>query len=312
MKQKNQTSITEFILLGFSVSSETGFFLFALISIVYVVTITFNIFIIVLVISERRLHKPMYIFISGLSFLELWYPSVTVPKLLSSLLNGDRSISPGACVSQFYFHFACGATENFLLAVMAYDRYVAICHPLQYVVIISPQISVKLLVGCWAIGFILFLAPCFQISNLLFCSHNEIDHYYCDFAPIVRLSCSDISRAKSVFSGVTGFFILGCFLPIIVSYICIIRTIMAFPTSSGRRKAFSTCASHLIVVLIFYSTIMFMFIRPNTGDNTHFEKIISVFPSIVTSFLNPIIYTLRNQEVKVTVIKLFRDYGFRN
>ncbi|KAM8952916.1 olfactory receptor 6B1-like [Pelodytes ibericus] len=314
MKQNN-TAITEFILLGFSVSNETSFFLFVLIAIVYTVTLMSNVFIIVIVTIEQSLHKPMYFFIGGLSFLELWYPSVTIPRLLWSLFTKEKSISPAACISQFYFHFSCGATENFLLAIMAFDRFVAICNPLRYTDIMSPNICMRLLLGSWMFSFVIIIIPCLQISNLVFCI-KEIDHYYCDFAPLLKASCSEILFIETVFFAIACFVILGCFVPIIVSYIFIIRTIITFPTTSGRCKAFSTCASHLIVVLIFYSTLIFMFIRPKASGFLHVNKIISIFPSVVTPFLNPIIYTLRNQEVKEamkrTVVQRLNFWNFQS
>ncbi|XP_053330027.1 olfactory receptor 6F1-like [Spea bombifrons] len=272
------------------------------VSIVYVVTIMANVFIIVIVTKEQCLHKAMYIFIGGLSFLEIWYPSVTVPRLLWALLTKCESISLAGCMTQFYFHFTFGATENFLLVVMAYDRYVAICNPLQYVVIMSPKTCYKLLLGSWVLGFLMVIVPCSQISNLPFCGRN-IDHYYCDFAPLLKLSCSDTSNIKKLVFVTACFVILGCLLLIIASYVCIIRTAIHFPSSFGKSKAFSTCASHLIVVSLFYGTTIFMFLRPNSEDFLHLNKVISIVPSVITPLLNPVIYTLRNQEVKVAVIK---------
>uniref|UniRef100_A0A8C5Q9J4 Olfactory receptor n=1 Tax=Leptobrachium leishanense TaxID=445787 RepID=A0A8C5Q9J4_9ANUR len=297
---RNTTVITEFILVGFSLSNETSFCLFVIIAFVYIVTITSNVVIIVIVTLQRSLHKPMYFFIGGLSFLEIWYPTVTVPRLLGALFTHNKSISPVSCLAQYYFHFACGATENFLLAIMASDRYVAICKPLRYIVIMNARTCMQLLVASWTFSFIIIAIPCAQISSLVFC-FNEIDHYYCDFAPL--LSCSDITAVENIFFAIACFVILGCFLPIIVSYIFIIRTIMTFSTASGRSRAFSTCVSHLVVVFIFYSTLIFLFVRPNTKGFLHVNKIVSVFPSVVTPLLNPIIYTLRNQEVKVAARK---------
>ncbi|KAM8952915.1 olfactory receptor 6B1-like [Pelodytes ibericus] len=302
MKQNN-TAITEFILLGFSVSNETSFFIFVLIAIVYIVTLTSNVFIIVTVTMERSLQKPMYFFIGGLSFLELWYPSVTIPRLLWSLYTKEKTISPAVCISQFYFHFSCGTTESFLLAIMAFDRFVAICNPLRYTTIMSPKICMRLLLGTWMFSFVIIIIPCLQISNLVFC-FKEIDHYYCDFAPLLKLSCSEISIIETVFLVLACFVVLGSFVPIIVSYVFIIGTIITFPTNSGKRRAFSTCASHLIVVLVFYSTVIFMFIRPNASGFLHVNKIISIFPSIVTPLLNPVIYTLRNQEFKEAIKRI--------
>ncbi|XP_073498488.1 olfactory receptor 6F1-like [Phyllobates terribilis] len=297
MKQKNETVVTEFLLLGFSLLEETGFYLFIIISIIYIITITANIFIITIVKTERHLHKPMYFFIGGLSFLEIWYPSVTVPRLLWSLKTREESISLAGCMTQFYFHFSLGATEIILLTVMAYDRYVAICNPLRYLSIMSPNLCFLLIVGSWVGGFVAVVVPCLQISSLSFCRGNQIDHYYCDLGPLLKLSCSDTSSIEKLFFCLSLFIILGCFFLIIVSYICIIRTTMMFPTASGRRKTFSTFVSHLTVVLLFYGTIIFMFVRPSTGGLLHLNKIISVIPSIVTPLLNPMIYTLRNKEV---------------
>ncbi|XP_073399738.1 olfactory receptor 6F1-like [Dendrobates tinctorius] len=308
MKQKNETVVSEFLLLGFSLLEETGFYLFIIISIIYIVTITANILIIIIVKIDRRLHKPMYYFIGGLSFLEIWYPSVTVPRLLWSLKTREESISTAGCMTQFYFHFSLGATEIILLTVMAYDRYVAICNPLRYFSIMSPKLCALLIIGSWVSGFVAVVVPCLQISNLSFCRGNQIDHYYCDLGPLLKLSCSDTSSIEKLFFCLSLFIILGCFFLIIISYICIIRTTMMFPTASGRRKTFSTFASHLTVVLLFYGTIIFMFVRPSTGGLLHLNKIVSVIPSIVTPLLNPMIYTLRNQEViqamKKTAMKL--------
>ncbi|XP_056397349.1 olfactory receptor 6F1-like [Hyla sarda] len=303
MKQKNQTVFTEFYLLGFSLSTQASYCLFAIVLIIYIVTVAANIFIIVIVITDQHLHKPMYFFIGGLSFIEIWYPSVTVPRLLWFLLTREKSISIVGCMAQFYFHFSLGTTESFLLTVMSYDRYVAICKPLHYVTILNSKTSVRLLLGCWAGGFFIIVILCLQVSNLSFCAENVLDHYYCDFAPLIKLSCSDTWGLEILFFVSACFIILGCFLLIVISYIYIIQTTMSFPTSIGRYKTFSTCASHLIVVCLFYLTNIFMFVRTNTGYFLHLNKTVSIIPSVVTPLLNPIIYTLRNKEVKKAVKK---------
>nr|DBA20869.1 TPA: hypothetical protein GDO54_017609 [Pyxicephalus adspersus] len=302
LKNNNETVIKEFLLIGFSVPKEARFCLFIIISVTYVVTITANVFIIIIVKYERRLHKPMYFFIGGLSFLEIWYPSVTVPRLMWSLKTTEEGISTAGCMAQFYFHFSLGATEIFLLTVMAYDRYVAICNPFRYLIIISPKVCITLILGSWICGFLALITPCVQIANLSFCKENQIEHYYCDLAPLLKLSCSETSEIETLFFFLCLFVIVGCFFLIIISYICIVRTILTFP-ATGRRKTFSTFASHLIVVLLFYGTIIFMFVRPNTGGLMHLNKIISIIPSIVTPLLNPIIYTLRNKEVQEAMKK---------
>ncbi|XP_056397344.1 olfactory receptor 11H6-like [Hyla sarda] len=306
MAHRNETILKEFILQGFSVPNKGRFCLFLLVLTIYVVTITNNIFIIVIVKNERRLHKPMYFFICGLSFLEIWYPSVTVPRLLWTLLTKVASISIVGCLIQYYFHFAFGTIENFYLAIMAYDRYVAVCHPLRYLLILRPQVCLTLLLVSWISGCIITASSVLQISSLSFCAHGFIDSYYCDFAPLIRLSCSETSSIEKQFFALASLVMFGCFFTIMVSYACIIRTTMAFPTSSGRRKTFSTCASHLIVVLLFYGTTMFMFVRTTAGDFIYVNKIISVVPSIVTPLLNPLIYTLRNKEVKDATKKLIQ------
>ncbi|KAM3912112.1 olfactory receptor 6F1-like [Leptodactylus fuscus] len=303
IKSYNQTIVSRFLLVGFSSLSEAGSCFFVLICIIYISSITANALIIIIVKSEQCLHKPMYFFIGGLSFLEIWYPTVTVPRLLWALLTKEDSISPAGCLIQFFFHFSFGATENFLLTVMAIDRFVAICNPLHYLRIMNQSTCTTLHLGSWICGFIVVIIPCLQISQLSFCAGNKIDHYYCDFAPLIRLSCTETSRIQRMVFVSSCFVILGCFMAIVVSYICIIRATMSFSTSLGRQKTFSTCASHLVVVIVFYATTIFMFVRPTTGDFLHVNKIISVIPSIVTPLLNPIIYTLRNSEVKQAIKK---------
>ncbi|XP_063791746.1 olfactory receptor 6C76-like [Pseudophryne corroboree] len=215
------------------------------------------------------------------------------------------------CMAQFYFHFSLGTTESFLLTAMSYDRYVAICNPLHYLISMSNTTCTKLLVGSWAGGFIVIVVLCLQISSLSFCDGNELDHYYCDFAALIRLSCTETSSIEMLFFVASCFVILGCFLLIVISYSYIIRTTMMFPTSSGRRKAFSTCASHLIVVCLFYVTNIIMFVRPTTGDFFHLNKTVSIIPSVVTPLLNPVIYTLRNQEVKEAVKKALQKVALK-
>nr|DBA20867.1 TPA: hypothetical protein GDO54_017607 [Pyxicephalus adspersus] len=299
----NQSDPIDFLLLGFSIKGQRRFCFFIVISMVYIATITANVLIIIIIKVDQRLHKPMYFFIGGLSFLELWYPSLTVPKLLWSLKTEDQHISLTGCLTQFYFHFALGATEMFLLTSMAYDRYVAICNPLRYLVIMNRNVCTTLILGSWVCGFIGFIGPCLRISTLWYCKGHKIDHYYCDFAPMIRLSCSDTGKAENMFFYTTLFITVGCLLLILISYVWITKIVIKCPSASGRRKAFSTFAAHLFVVILFYGTIMFMFIIPVGHDSLHFNKIASLVPSIVTPLLNPLIYTFRNQEVKEAVLK---------
>ncbi|XP_068103987.1 olfactory receptor 287-like [Hyperolius riggenbachi] len=303
MKEDNLTQGYKFILLGFSVMQQARVCIFFIIVVIYTITIITNIFIIALVRTERSLHKPMYFFIGGLSFLEIWYPSVTIPKLLLILVTRHNTITLAGCVSQFFFHFSLGAAENFLLAIMAYDRYVAVCIPLRYSAIMDPYLCLKLLIGSWLCGFAIVGFLSAQILNVQFCTHNVIDHYYCDFAPIIRLSCSDTSIIETQFFALSCVVILGCFIIILISYICIIRTTVKLRSTVGRYKILSTCSSHFIVVMLFYGTTIFMFIRPAAEDVFNLNKKISVIPSIVTPLLNPVIYTLRNKQVKEAISK---------
>ncbi|XP_077306339.1 olfactory receptor 6N2-like [Lithobates pipiens] len=301
--QFNQSVITDFLLLGFSIEGQRRFGLFIVLLIIYIATITANIFIIVIIKADPRLHKPMYFFIGGLSFLELWYPSVTVPRLLWSLKTEDQHISSAGCMAQFYFHFSLGATEMYLLTAMGYDRYVAICNPLRYLIIMSPNVCIMLILGSWVCGFAGVIIPCLRLSTLWYCKGNKIDHYYCDLIPMMHLSCSDTTKAENASFYSICFVTFGCLFLTLISYACITRMVIKLSSASARRKAFSTFASHLFVVILFYGTILFMFIRPASGDSLHFNKKVSVVPSIVTPLLNPIIYTLRNQEVIEAVLK---------
>ncbi|KAM9324189.1 olfactory receptor 226-like [Gastrophryne carolinensis] len=294
----SEAFVTEFLLLGFTVSRTLEIFLFLIIITIYMLSIVINCTIILIFWNRQQLHKPMYFFISVFSFLEIWYPTVTVPSLLGGLLLRVKTICFGCCVAQFYFHFALGATENCLLVVMAFDRYIAICKPLHYIVIMKKNVCVVFAVGSWVGGFTAMTVQCIQLSKVTFCGPNRIDHYYCDFAPLIKLACSDSSHLQTLFFVISCLGILSCFLLILVSYVFIVYAVLKIPTSTGRYKTFYTCASHMTVVLIFYVTTIFMFARPPKGSDVHVNKMVSVFPSVVTPLLNPIIYSLRNQDVK--------------
>ncbi|XP_078542014.1 olfactory receptor 6F1-like [Lissotriton helveticus] len=306
MENRNITSVDQFILIGFTLKREFQILLFTIISIIYLLTISINILIIAVIGSESSLHKPMYLFIGTFSFLEIWYPTATVPKFLSGLLTGSKSISVSGCIAQYYFHFSLGATENFLLVTMAFDRYVAICNPLHYTTIINHRLCAQLALGCWIVGFLALTVTLIQISQLHFCNSNVINHYYCDFAPLVTLSCSKTYTVELNFFILVTSVLISCFLVIIVSYVYIMLTIIRMSSNMGRKKAFSTCVSHLTVITIFYGTTIFMFVKPAGRSSLHINKVVSVFPSIVTPLLNPIIYTLRNKEIKASLRRVLQ------
>lgn len=305
MELENQTRVQEFILIGFPTVKEFQVLLFVIFLVIYVMTLLQNVVIITLIKTSSHLNKPMYYFLSHLSFLETWYISVTVPKLLVNFLAEDKSISFEGCMAQLYFFIALVCTECVLLAVMAYDRYVAICNPLRYPVIMTAQLCLQLAVGSWLAGFLISMLKVFFISRLSYCGPNIINHFFCDISPLLNLSCTDRTVAEMV-DFVFALIILLIPLSVtIVSYVYIIGTILRIPTAQGKKKAFSTCASHLTVVVIFYSATLFMYARPRSIHSFDLNKLVSVVYTIATPMLNPVIYCLRNQEVKEALKKLF-------
>ncbi|XP_069057866.1 olfactory receptor 6F1-like [Pleurodeles waltl] len=295
-EHENRTTTNIFIFVGFEVVRELQSFLFALFMTMYILTISSNMLIIILVKFERKLHKPIYYLLSSFSFLEILYTTATVPKMLVTLLTEEKTISIPVCIAQFYFIFAFGACENYLLAVMAYDRYVAICNPLRYSQIMTSKTSCYLAIGAWTSAMLAPLLPALWISSLTFCTPNEIDHFFCDFAPLLKLSCQDTSVGQFTFLAIAWIVILGCCLMTMTSYIFIICSILRIPSIDGQKKAFNTCASHFTVLIIFYGTVIFMYIRPNSSIRFALDKVVSIFYCVVTPLLNPMIYSLRNKE----------------
>ncbi|XP_030043777.1 olfactory receptor 11H2-like [Microcaecilia unicolor] len=297
MQGRNQTQVKEFILRGLSIHQAAQIPLLILFSVVYILTLVGNMMIITLVWSAPRLHKPMYIFLGNLSFVEIWYTTTTVPKMLSGLLSRINSISFSGCFLQFYFFFCFGTTECFLLTVMGYDRYLAICHPLRYNVLMSGKICSCLAASCWIFGFLWPLSPIFLVLQQPFCGPNELNHFLCDPGPLLELSCIRSYGIEMTISGCIALMLLSTFSFTFISYTFIIQTIIKIPSSSGRLKAFSTCASHLTVVTIFFGCVMYMYIRPPGNHPFYMDKVVTVFYTVVTPLLNPVIYTLRNKEV---------------
>ncbi|XP_030043836.1 olfactory receptor 6F1-like [Microcaecilia unicolor] len=308
MRRRNNSSVTEFILVGFTAIPQLQIVLFILFLAIYIFTITTNAIIIGTVRAERRLHKPMYFFISNFSFLEIWYTSTFIPKMMAGLVTGNKTISVHGCIIQFYFIFAFGATVNFLLAVMSYDRYLAICHPLRYTTIMTNKVSDYLALFAWTAGLFAPLMPAVWISTLSFCGPQNIDHFFCDFAPLLNLSCTDTSLVEVIFFTFAWSIILCCFFFTMVSYIHIISTVLRIRSPFGRQKTFSTCSSHLAVVSVYYGTVIFMYVRPTARTTFHLDKVVSVFYSMVTPLFNPIVYSLRNQEVKKAVTKVLHHH----
>ncbi|XP_027777637.2 olfactory receptor 6F1 [Marmota flaviventris] len=306
MDAGNETEGRGFLLLGFPGPQALQLSLFLLFLVMYILTVSGNVAILLLVSTSRQLHTPMYFFLSNLSFLEVWYTTAAVPKALAILLGRSQSISFISCLLQMYLVFSLGCTEYFLLAAMAYDRYLAICYPLHYGAIMSGLLSVQLALGSWVCGFLSIAVPTALISGLSFCGPRAINHFFCDIAPWIALACTSTQAVELVAFVIAAVVILSSCLITLVSYIYIIRTILSIPSASGRSKAFSTCSSHLTVVLIWYGSTIFLHVRTSIKDALDLTKAVHVLNTVVTPVLNPFIYTLRNQEVRETLRKKWK------
>ncbi|XP_075424020.1 olfactory receptor 226-like [Ascaphus truei] len=303
MERNQVNNVTEFILVGFPTRPELQCVLFAVFLVTYVLTVMENMIIIVTIRLHSKLHKPMYYLLGNLSFLEIWYVTVTIPNLLGSLLTQSKRISFVACMTQLYNFISLACTECVLLAVMAFDRYVAICIPLRYAAIMSNTLCLQMAIGSWFGGFSIAMIKVIFISRLTFCGPNVINHFFCDISPLLNLSCTDMSFTELVDFILAMIVILIPLVMIIVTYLCILRAVLRIPSTHGRRKAFSTCASHLTVVIIFYATTLFIYARPRKASPFDRNKLVTIFYSVMTPLLNPVIYCLRNSEVKQALKK---------
>ncbi|XP_066485648.1 olfactory receptor 6Y1-like [Tiliqua scincoides] len=298
MEKINQTNVSYFILLGFPTSVKLQRLLFALFLLAYLLTLMENLVIIFVIRFNSNLHKPMYFFLCNLSFLEIWYVTIIVPKMLADLLTQDKRISFQGCLTQLYFFVTFVCSEYILLAVMAYDRYLAICNPLRYPAIMSNAFCAQLSAGCWACGLITSAIKLSFIGRLKYCSIDKINHYFCDISPLLNVSCTDSSMAELADFILALMVIMVPLCIVVTSYIYIICTVLRIPSAQGRRKAFSTCSSHLMVVVLFYSTTLFTYARPKAMYAYNSNKLVSILYTVIVPLLNPLIYCLRNKEVK--------------
>ncbi|XP_056372498.1 olfactory receptor 6B1-like [Hyla sarda] len=303
MEFENKTEITEFFLRGFPSLLELQIILFIFFLLIYVLTISENIIIITTIQLHPKLQKPMYFFLSNLAILEICYVSVTVPNLLVNVLTERKTITFSGCMTQLFFFISLMCTECVLLAVMAFDRYVAVCHPLQYVRIMSYEFCVQLTLSSWLSGFTVTIIKIYFISKLSFCGPNIINHFFCDISPVLNLACIDMSLAELVDFILALVILLIPLLVTAISYVCIIYTILKISSTDGRQKAFSTCASHLTVVTIFFSTTLFIYARPKKAKSVDANKLISLLYAVFTPLINPFIYCLRNKEIWDTLTK---------
>ncbi|XP_015271173.1 PREDICTED: olfactory receptor 6B1-like [Gekko japonicus] len=311
MQLANQSHVTEFILVGFPGSLKLQHSLFTVFLVAYTLTVMENLIVIVLICVNIKLHKPMYIFLGNLSFLEIWYVSVTVPKMLSGFATQKMDISFAGCMAQLYFFLALACTECALLTVMAYDRYVAICSPLRYPTIMSQEFCIRLAAGSWLSGFLVATGKTFFISRLSYCGPNIVNHFFCDVSPLLNLACTALSLAELIDFLLALLIIIGPLIVTITSYICIISTVLRIPSAKGKQKAFSTCASHLFVVTVYFAATIFIYVRPRALTNVNANKLVSVVYTVVTPLLNPVIYCMRNQEFKDAWRKMFNGPSSR-
>ncbi|XP_030177586.1 olfactory receptor 6C3-like [Lynx canadensis] len=307
---RNHTVITEFVLLGISDDPKLQIIIFIFLFMAYVLSVTGNLTIIILTLTDFHLKTPMYYFLRNFSFLEITFTSVSIPRFLGTIITKVKTISYNDCLAQLFFFIFMGVSEFFLLTAMSFDRYVAICRPLHYTTIMNKKICTLLVFGSWLGGFLTIFPPLMLILQLDFCAANVIDHFSCDYFPILQLSCSDTWLLEMIgfyFAFVTLLFTLAF---VILSYMCILSTILRIPSATQRKKAFSTCSSHLIVISISYGSCIFMYVKPSAKERASLTKGVAILNTSIAPMLNPFIYTLRNQQVKQAFQNLLHKVVF--
>ncbi|XP_006875860.1 PREDICTED: olfactory receptor 1444-like [Chrysochloris asiatica] len=305
---ENSTEATEFILLGLTDDPNLQVPLFLIFLFIYLTTLIGNGGMMAIIYFDSHLHTPMYFFLSHLSFVDLGYSSAVAPKMVAALLSGNKVISYTGCVAQFFFFAVFATVECYLLASMAYDRHAAVCRPLHYTTTMTTDVCVLMTSGSYVCGFLNASIHAADIFRLSFCGSNEIHHFFCDSPPLLALSCSNTRITRLVVFFVVGFNVYFTLLVILISYFFIYIAIQRMRSAEGRKKAFSTCASHLTAVSIFYGTIIFMYLQPSSGQSMDTDKIASVFYTVVIPMLNPLIYSLRNKEVKSAFWKILNKF----
>ncbi|XP_066468815.1 olfactory receptor 1468-like [Tiliqua scincoides] len=304
MEQKNQTIISEFLLQGLFSQAEHEGIIFSILLSMYLLIVLGNLLIVLLICCDARLHTPMYFFLSCLSLADVGFASSTVPVMLQNLLSQKKTISFGGCLSQMYFFLTFGNSDNFLLAAMAFDRYLAICRPLHYPALMNHKCCLLMVFGCWLLATFQSMLYTLMLSRHSFCASHEIPHFFCEFYPLIGLSCSDTTVIKMIALTEGMLDIVGPFMFIVVSYACIFLTIMNIPSSTGKRKAFSTCGSHLAVVVLFYGTLCLVYLQPTSSNSKLQNTVSSLMYTVVTPMLNPFVYSLRNNEMKGSLRRL--------
>ncbi|XP_044530555.1 olfactory receptor 6K2-like [Gracilinanus agilis] len=309
VENRNWSTAQEFIFSAFPHDWRDSVICFVPLLFIYAFIIVGNLVIVIVVQVDTHLHTPMYFFISSLSFLELWYTTSTIPLMLSNLLSEKKSISLNGCMVQLYFFHSTGISEVCLLTAMAFDRYLAICKPLHYPTIMTPRLCAQLTLICCVCGFITPLPEVVWISTLPFCGSNHLEHVFCDFLPLLRLACTDTRAIVmiQVVDVVHAAEIVTAVLLIFLSYVGIVAVILHMRSAEGRRKAFSTCASHLMVFLLFFGSVALMYLRFSATYSLFWDTVIALSFTVLSPFFNPIIYSLRNKEIKEAVKKTYKS-----
>ncbi|XP_005372220.2 olfactory receptor 4F21-like [Microtus ochrogaster] len=307
MDQLNDSTVSEFVLLGLSGSWKTRVFLMLTFSTLYLGIIVGNLFIVILVIADSHLHSPMYFLLANLSLNDVWVSSTTVPKMISDLLKERKIISFYSCMTQIFFIHIMGAGEMVLLIAMAIDRYTAICKPLRYLSIMSPKICISFAIAAWVTGVVHALVQFSFVINLPFCGPNKVDSFYCDFPRIIQLACTDGDKFEFVVAANSGFMSMGAFFLLLLSYIFILITV--WKRSSGDlSKALGTLSAHITVVVLFFTPCMFLYVWP--FPTSAVDKYLFIVDFAITPALNPVIYTLRNKDIRVSIQRLYKKFGY--
>ncbi|XP_007540087.1 olfactory receptor 1L6-like [Erinaceus europaeus] len=306
MLKGNQSHITEFLLLGLTSDPKLQVWLFISFLTMYLVNVFGNSVIIAAIQGDARLHTPMYYFLSNLSFVDICFTNVIVPRMLANMMSKNKRVPFAQCLTQMYFFVTCAITDSFLLAAMAIDRYVAICNPLHYTTTMSPKRCLLLVIASWVVSHLHSLTHTILMAHLSFCGPNIIHHFFCDVQPLLTLSCSDTSANELLAFTEGSFVIMSPFIFIIVSYVFITRAVLRVPSGGGRYKVFSTCGSHLTVVALYYGTAISVYIRPSSTYSVTKDRVVTVIYTVVIPMLNPFIYSLRNKDMKQALRKLTR------
>ncbi|XP_032976875.1 olfactory receptor 5B3-like [Rhinolophus ferrumequinum] len=301
---KNSTEVTQFIFLGLTNDPELQVPLFVIFTLIYLITLIGNLGMIMLILLDSRLHTPMYFFLSNLSLVDFGYSSAVTPKVMAGFLIKDKVISYNACAAQMFFFVAFATVESYLLASMAYDRFAAVCKPLHYTTTMTTSMCARLVIGSYVCGLLNASIHTGDTFTLSFCDSNLVHHFFCDIPAVMVLSCSDRHVSELVLICVVSFNVFFALLVILISYTFIFITVLKMHSSAGYQKALSTCASHLTAVSIFYGTVIFMYLQPSSSHSMDTNKMASVFYAMIIPMLNPVVYSLRNKEVKRALVKV--------